>query len=248
MEDRISRERNFHNATFATGSRAPVQRFYAVTRKARDRYLHLLDTAVKRSSSVLEYGCGKGGYAFHLAEKGASVVGIDISEVAIEQARRKSGSLGLSTEFLVMDAERLTFGENSFDVVCGEAILHHLDLDRAFQEIARVAKPSGTCLFMEPLGHNPIINLFRKLTPQFRSLDEHPLLMRDLDLARKYFAEVSLSCFTLSSLCTLPLLNLPGYTKLLGTMDNADEYIFTHLPFARRFAWIAIVRLSSPLR
>jgi len=51
-----------------------------------------------------------------------------------------------------MNAEELKFADDYFDIVCGGAILHHLDLNKALSEIARVLKPDGKAIFVEPLG------------------------------------------------------------------------------------------------
>jgi ubiquinone/menaquinone biosynthesis C-methylase UbiE len=64
-----------------------------------------------------------------------------------------------------MNAEATTFPDNSFDLICGSSILHHLNLDKACAEIRRILRPDGGAVFIEPLGHNPLINMFRKLTP-----------------------------------------------------------------------------------
>ena len=80
--------------------------------------------------------------------------------------------------------------DDSFDLVCGSGILHHLDLPAAMRELARVLRPSGRAVFMEPLGHNPAINAFRNRTPELRTPDEHPLLGKDLKLCRRYFGSV----------------------------------------------------------
>ena len=71
--------------------------------------------------------------------------------------------------FQVMNAEVLEFPDASFDLVFGVAILHHLDLDTACAEFLRVLRPSGTAVFLEPLGHNPFINLVRWATPAART-------------------------------------------------------------------------------
>ena len=86
-----------------------------------------------------------------------------------------------------MDAEELKFNESSFDLICEIGILHYLKLEKAYSELQRVVKKDGVALFIEPLGHNPFIKLYRKLTPRLRTLDEHPLLSKDLILAKKYF-------------------------------------------------------------
>src|SRR3546814_1101008 len=78
-----------------------------------------------------------------------------------------------------MNAEAMTFPDDSFDLVFGSGIIHHLDIDRAFGEIARVLRPGGRAVFIEPLGLNPAIELYRRFTPSARTPDEHPLLRRD---------------------------------------------------------------------
>ncbi len=149
------------------------------TRNALYRKRLLTDSRDRR---FLEYGCGEGSSAFELAEEGARVVGIDISSVAVASARVKAEEqhLGERLAFLVGDCEQLCFQDNSFDVICGAAILHHLDMDKALRAIARVLRPEGRAIFIEPLGHNPAISLFRSLTPQCRTPDEHPLKRADL--------------------------------------------------------------------
>ena len=104
-----------------------------------------------------------GSHAHFMATNGAArVVGIDISDVAIEKARGASRAAGIeNAEYRRMNAEFLEFDDNSFDLICGTAILHHLDLTRAYSELARVLKPGGLAVFMEPLGHNPLINVYR---------------------------------------------------------------------------------------
>src|SRR3546814_9362268 len=78
-----------------------------------------------------------------------------------------------------MNAEAMTFPDDSFDLVFGSGIIHHLDIDRAFGEIARVLRPGGRAVFIEPLGLNPAIELYRRFTPSARTPAEHPLLRRD---------------------------------------------------------------------
>jgi SAM-dependent methyltransferase len=84
--------------------------------------------------------------------------------------------------FLVMDAESLGFDEGSFDVVVGSGILHHLALRQS-----RVLRPDGCAVFVDPLGHNIFIRLYRKLTPSMRTADEHPLLDQGNSTGRAIF-------------------------------------------------------------
>jgi len=197
MEARKKEEKKFHDHVFSENLRGPsVSKFYSIVRSSRDFYTKLLlkNCGGKR---ILEYGCGKGSYTFLLAKNGAQVIGIDISPVAIKFARAKAReeNISESTKFIVMDAENLKFPNNYFDVVCGTGILHHLDLDNSFKEISRVLKPLGKAFFIEPMGHNPAINFYRKRTPHLRTHDEHPLKMRDVELLKRYFKTVKSEFF-----------------------------------------------------
>src|SRR3546814_19128134 len=83
---------------------------------------------------------------------------------------------GLHATFSVDNAEQTSFPDASFDRIGGSGILHHLDLDRAYAEIARLLKPGGRAVFLEPLGHNPLLTAYRDRTPRMRTEDKnHPL-------------------------------------------------------------------------
>lgn len=243
--DRIQREREFHNATFSSGSRRSVGKYYTTAESAQTFYCHSIHQSPP-GTKALEYGCGPGSQAFSLAASGVQVTGIDISEVAIQQAKVQADSLNVSVDFLTMNAESLKFPENCFDLVCGSGILHHLHLDTAYAELARVLKPSGRAVFLEPLGHNPLINAYRALTPKLRTEDEHPLLMRDLKAASQYFSQVKAEHFSMLSLAAAiaPPSRRAGMIKALG---NIDRKLFQAAPFLRRYSWIVVLDLANPV-
>jgi SAM-dependent methyltransferase len=247
MDARLEREREFHDRAFAEDVRASAKRFYAVTGAMLAWYEGVLG-AHADGARVLEYGCGPGSRAFHLARNGAHVLGIDISPVAIEQAAARGRAEGLDErlDFRVMDAEQLELPDGSFDVVCGSGILHHLNLSRAYGEIARVLKDDGIAVFTEPLGHNPAINAYRNRTPALRTVDEHPLLVGDLVLAESFFAEVSTRFFALTSLLAIPLRERPGFARALAALDGLDRWLFRVAPALRREAWMVGMTLSRP--
>jgi SAM-dependent methyltransferase len=242
-EQRKERERAFHDERFADETRGAVDKYYAID-AGKARYRELVATHGGHEKRVLEYGCGVGSEAFDLAAGGAHVTGIDISGVAIETSRDEASERGVSVDFFEMDAEALTFPDDSFDLVCGSGILHHLDLERAFGQIARVLSPGGTAIFMEPLGHNPVINTYRRLTPKLRTSDEHPLLVDDFEIAERTFALVELEFFNLTSLAAVPLVRLPGGASLLGLLRRFDQWLFRRSARARRWAWVVLIRVS----
>lgn len=97
---------------------------------------------------------------------------INISETELNKGRKAAVGSRVQPKFYLMDAHALEFPDDTFDLVYGGAILHHLDLPVAYAEIARVLKPGGLMIFAEPLDNNPIAKLVRWLTPQARTPDE----------------------------------------------------------------------------
>ena len=121
----------------------------------------------------------------------AKLTCINISESATQKGRRLANKRGTSEYaehvFEVMDAHHLDFPDNSFDIVFGQEILHHLDLEAATPEMARVLKPGGQIVFSEPLERNPVGRLVRKMTPDKRTAFEKPLNKQELDILRRSF-------------------------------------------------------------
>ena len=109
--------------------------------------------------SILELGCGGGQNSISLAKQGATqVIGVDLSEVQLEHARKLAESEGVSVRFLQGNMEVLDFLEsNSFDlVISSHAIGYVEDLNAVIAETARVLRPTGFLVFC--VGH-PIRNV-----------------------------------------------------------------------------------------
>src|ERR687896_164130 len=106
---------------------------------------------------ALEIGAGTGYFSLNLVQDG--VIGAatctDISPGMLETLEANAAGLGIAVETAACDASELPFEDESFDLVLGHAVLHHLpDLDRAFAEFKRVLAPSGTLFFAgEPSRH-----------------------------------------------------------------------------------------------
>jgi ubiquinone/menaquinone biosynthesis C-methylase UbiE len=103
-----------------------------------------------RFERSLEIGAGTGYFTLNLMRAGliGQATCTDISPGMLEALSANAQRLGLDVQTLATDAEELSFAEESFDLVIGHAILHHIpDLARAFREIARVLAPGGTVLF-----------------------------------------------------------------------------------------------------
>jgi SAM-dependent methyltransferase len=242
-DERVERERRFHDDRFADDPRARIDRVYDVAARATAEY-EAEALSAGRNGTVLELGCGADTLAGALVAREADVVGIDISPVAVELATARTPA----ARFEVMNAESTTFADGRFDAVVGSGILHHLDLDAAAAELARILDPAGTAVFLEPLGHNPFVNLYRRLTPDLRTEDEHPLLVDDLRRLQRDFAEVDVTFHVLAALAAVPATRLGRLGRLVARgLDRLDQVLFRLVPPLRRFAWIVVIRLRRPV-
>jgi ubiquinone/menaquinone biosynthesis C-methylase UbiE len=128
---------------------------------ARDRFAHVAGTEGWPYPKSLELGCGTGFFTLNLKLAGVLDEGhvTDLSPGMVEVAQRNARGLGFEVEGRVADAERLPYADDTFDIVLGHAVLHHIpDLDASFAEILRVLKPGGRFVFAgEPTRHGDYV-------------------------------------------------------------------------------------------
>ena len=226
-------------------------KFYSISRSSFAHRDALLFENMK-GAVALDYCCGNGEVAIEMAKRGASkVLGIDISSVAIENARSLAKKAGVDAvcEFKVMDAEHTEFADGTFDVIHEYGALHHLDLPAAFTELSRILKPEGRLVCTEALRHNPLIHWYRKRTPHLRTgwEVEHILGFPEIKSGRKYFASLNLRTFHLAALAAVPFRKVFLFEPLLGLLNLMDRALL-YLPFLRRMAWVAVVEYRRPIK
>jgi ubiquinone/menaquinone biosynthesis C-methylase UbiE len=247
VNDRIARERAFHDARFADELAArPADRFYVINRASNAYFKRIIDAAPP-GARALEIGCGDGAYAaLHAASRGLSVTAVDVSGVAIQHARAEAERRGVAgrIEFSLMNAEELDLDTRSFDLVCGLGVLHHLDLQQALREASRVLSADGVAVFVEPLAHNPVLRAYRRLTPAQRTVDEQPLRAEDLETLQRHFAKTEIAYFHLLTMLALPLAGRPSFDPVIGRLEALDRLVF-RTPL-RRWAWMVGMRLTGP--
>lgn len=239
-QQRLQREAEYHDHRFAENTRSSTDKFYAITQASFAWYRRrLLDNV--NALHVLEYGCGPGDIAFAAAQAGAIAHGIDISPVAIAQARAHAADVSSAATFSVDNAEQVSFADASFDRIGGSGILHHLDLDKAYAEIARLLRPGGRAVFLEPLGHNPLINAYRNRTPLMRTDDEHPLLRQDIQRCSRYFRKVTPRFFHCLALAAVPLRGSALFQPTLAALAGADRLLLSRYAPSRWWAWMVVL-------
>ncbi len=247
LDKRLKDEQEFHNEIFESDIRSKeVGRFYLINDAIHKDYEKFIFDRPK-DRVYLEYGCGmaKGNRLARLASEGAIAYGIDISDYAIENLLSKANEKNIRISYSVMNAEDMTFEDDTFDVIFGTGILHHLDLDKSYSNISKKLKKTGTAIFIEPLGHNPLINRFRNKTPDIRTDDEHPLLMKDFRTANKYFEKVDVKYFYLTTLAVPVIFKNDPPKFLLRFFNSVDKVIFALFPFMRKYAWQVLIKFSN---
>jgi ubiquinone/menaquinone biosynthesis C-methylase UbiE len=106
--------------------------------------------APRRFERSLEIGAGTGYFTLNMLRAGmiGQATCSDISPGMLAALQANAQRLGLAVSTRTADAEELPFADDSFDLVFGHAVLHHIpDLQRAFAELARVLAPGGTIVF-----------------------------------------------------------------------------------------------------
>ncbi len=191
---------------------------------------------------VLELGCGHAMASVVLARRGARVTAVDLSGRYLVEAGRRAEANGVALRLAQADGERLPFPDGAFDRVWGNAILHHLDLDRAADELVRLLRPGGIAVFCEPLGDNRLLEWARQRLPypgKARTRDEKPLRFAQLETLRKRFPRMTREGHQLLGMCR----RLPG-GRLLGRVARPwDEWLLGRWPGLGRYSRYVVLTL-----
>jgi SAM-dependent methyltransferase len=262
MEDgRFKREEDFHDewAASVLPEQVLVKESFEVCTAPENRFiLELLGDLQDRR--VLDLGSGLGEAAVFFALRGARVTVCDLSSGMLAVASRVASYHGVDVTLHRAPAEETGLPDASFDVVYAGNALHHVDTERALDEIKRVLVPGGLFVSWDPLAHNPLINIYRRMATEVRTHDEHPLRMRDLDLFRARFRDVQWRCFWFLTLVIFLRFYLvervhpskERYWKKILTdaerlspiyrrLEAWDKSILSVAPWLGRFCWNIVV-------
>ncbi|MGN6634664.1 MAG: class I SAM-dependent methyltransferase [Oryzihumus sp.] len=113
---------------------------------ARDRFVAIAGDRGWPYGRALELGAGTGFFSLNLKQAGVldEVHVTDLSPGMVEAAKANATQLGFTVEGRVADAEGIPYEDDTFDVVVGHAVIHHIpDVEQAFREMLRVLKPGG---------------------------------------------------------------------------------------------------------
>jgi len=192
--------------------------------------------AYKPGARLLDFGCGWGENSVVFAKMGYDVEGFDISEVNLQAARALGEKYGLADRlhFSSQTAEDLDFRDQSFDVVAGVDILHHVEIGPALAECRRVLKPGGLAIFKEPVENAVFdrvrnLGLMQRVFPKSPSFDRHitadekKLTARDVRIIKRVFPRLEIRSFRILS-------RLDRFMPVAGGILEKLDYLGCLLP------------------
>lgn len=194
---------------------------------------------------VLEIGCGTGIDSVLLASNGARVFAYDISEQAIEVAKKRAKANGFEKQITFRVAGEISqaYGERKFDIIFGNAILHHLDLNGFSDKLRAVLKEHGKCVFREPVILNKWFGWLRKCIPWYPTnptKDEKPLTdntIRDLTMG---FSDIQLYKFE----CFSRMWYLFKSPTVISSIHHWDAALLNNVPWMKTFASVAVIHMK----
>jgi ubiquinone/menaquinone biosynthesis C-methylase UbiE len=199
--------------------------------------------------TVLDMGCGEGKETRGLLACGMRVVGADLFRGQLAETRDQTCRAypQAPVYFVQADAHSLPFAGGAFRVIYGKAILHHLSIPHAAQEVERLLAAGGRATFAEPLSGHPLFRLGRRLTPQLRTADEHPLSWTEIELFGQAFAEKHYRAYMLLAPAAYVLRLVPRgeglFRRVHAALQRADGWLLARAPWLRRWAWYGAVEV-----
>jgi ubiquinone/menaquinone biosynthesis C-methylase UbiE len=252
-------ERAYHDRIAA--EECETEEEIAAARNVAERALKLMQIWDSLpGSTVLECGCGTGRLTELLAKRAAKVYGFDISPDCVNATKRRAELYGINNlELCACSMEEMPYEPESFDIVTGFFILHHLaDLEVGIQRVAYVLKPGGVAVFAETSARNRILMFCRDHLagrfgiPKIGTPDEHPLTREHLNEIAASFpgdAETLYPHFRFFGKFYFQIMRRLGMRKVNSRTERCCEGIDRLLqrcfPFLTKYSYVLIVKLTK---
>lgn len=206
---------------------------------------------------ALECGCGTGFISVLLAMIGAEVWCFDLSPKSIEMALKRASVNEVSDRVSAKVAafENLDYEDESFDIIMGTYILHHISDKRlAGAQIRRMLKKGGRAIFFEVNANNPILMFFRshvvgksRFIPKVGTMEEHPLTTDDVEVLSSIFDNrciVSYPRFSFFGKLDHQILK-QRFKPISFLLEGMDRMIYTFFPPARKYSYLIMLEFTK---
>jgi SAM-dependent methyltransferase len=192
---------------------------------------------------VLDLGCGSGEEVVPLRQRGARVIGMDISPDLIAIASERLQKYGLDAELKIASAYDTGLPDQSVDVVFCMSLLHHLQLDRVKDEICRILKPDGLFIFKEPIRFSWTMRQLRRLFPAREDVSEfeYPLNSKQVNALVEGFEVLASRSFRTPFVALL--MRTIKAPRLLKPILVCDAWMLGHFPVLAHWATIRVMAL-----
>jgi len=227
-----------------------------VLRKSIEFYFEQIADRISGNTGlkILDFGCGSGSKHYKFAYKPIHVTGIDISSQSVKIANQQVTEQNLNAEYLVMDCEKMNFPDNSFDLVFDFGTFSSLNVDVAISELCRVIKKDGTLICIETYGHNPFMNIKRRLNvlmgKRTKWASQHIMIRKNwTDISNK-FQKSNIHYFHFLVLFLpvfLKILPERSGRRLLSFFEKIDSSLL-RIRFLRFLAFKTVVVLENPIK
>jgi SAM-dependent methyltransferase len=185
------------------------------------------------------------------------VKAFDISPNCVRIAKRLARKNDVESFIEVSEGviENLMYPDETFDIVVGTRILHHVEIEPATQELVRVLKPGAFAIFWEPTYKNPFFRAMRKIyralsMPKHGTTFEHPLSRQEITILQDAF-EGRLRMHAAPFVFFSHLALVSGLTKwkLIEKIVNVVDYVIDRaLPFLRKWSYHQILVLEKEMK
>lgn len=245
-DGRIEREKEFHNRP--SRSRRWLNR---INRPLGSEVVRVVRTALGEVAglTVLHVGAGEGAYLESLfVARPRQILSFDLAKARVRKARESEHGI-FPNRWFVADAHRIPLRPGCVDVAVGIAILHHLDLDRAVDELTRVVRPGGRVIMAEPLAGHPLVAFVRRLTPGARTPDEKPFSDADLRLIGERLRLTKLRYVHILSPVFAPVVAfMPAGLgrRVVAVITKLDSALSRAFPSLRRKSWYVVIAAERP--
>ena len=209
---------------------------------------HYSYMAKLKPSEILDVACGSGFLSVLLARFGHKVHAVDISGKSIEYAQElvKVNNQANNITLERMDVCNLTFNDNTFDVVTGENVVHHIiKYNGALENLYRVLKPGGVAIFWEPFKFNPMINIMRAINVRIRNHEGEAFLGKsDLEKIELLFDEVIVTQRSVVYVLSRFFYKPTPFNRMVNIfLKKIDNFLQSFFPFLDKFYSLAYLEL-----
>lgn len=225
-------------------------------------YLDVIDQYYPSASNrlkgmrVLDCGCGFGAISVVLVQRGAQVEAFDISPHMVEITERlaRENQVHESVRVQQCAMENMDYPAESFDLVVGTTVLHHVDIPAVAVRLNQVLKPGGRAIFWEPIVRSrlreTLRKLYRRLFPFFvpGTSEEHPMLPEEIDILVQQVGKLSMRPCYFSPLTVIASKVLPKklYRRSKPKLEKVDSTIDRVFPFLRKLESDHILVFEKP--